>query len=48
MIAWLATVAGGAYGDLYALTWDEIGLRWGAHAQVEEERAEALREARQR
>jgi len=38
LIAQIAEVAGGAYGDLYRLTLPEIRLRWGAHAKLDEQR----------
>ena len=41
MIAQIAEAAGSAYGDLYALTWPQIRLRWNAHAKLS-----ARREAR--
>ena len=41
LIAEIAEVAGSAYGDLYALTWPQIRLRWNAHAKLS-----ARREAR--
>lgn len=46
-IAWLASVSGAAYGDLYQLAWPQLALRYGAHAKLEEERAEAIRAARE-
>ena len=41
MIAQIAEAAGSAYGDLYALTWPQIQLRWDAHTRLSDQRREA-------
>lgn len=38
LIAEIAEAAGSAYGDLYALTWPQVVVRWNAHAKLSERR----------